>query len=324
MKRIHTILFGVRANVFYSLVSMVAGGKPLWYIQIFTTTSTLIFTIFFASVCSSWSGGLSGILADKEAKKPEKFTEGEWKHLLVNYLEPFSKSLSSFLLWANIGTGVLVVAAGAAFGYLLYRHQIRLVYAQAWFGLVAVYSLIWMVTSLLFYVKTEEVAGQYNGERKQEVPPPLDSIRNWGKNRTTSTIVGMVVFPTLLYLFLTFVAYRLYLKLEIYGNDDPERINRDFAPGSWVERKGAAEGGTWEREEVGVIMIKASDDADIQSGDDGMRKRRIGNPQNGTEVEAKLVGPEDVQQGVLVDAVQNDSVTGGWGGWLEDVFDYTF
>lgn len=317
-------IFRLQTNSYLLVVTMVAGGKPLWYIQLFTTFSTLVFTIFFASVCSSWSGGLSDILKDRDAKRPEKFQEKQWIHLLQNYVEPFSKSLTSFLLWFNLGSGLVVVAAGSAFGYLLYRHKIRLLYAQAWFGLVAIHSLMWMVTSIIFYTKTEQFAGQYDGDDKKEVPSPLDTIRNWGKYKSTSTIMGMVIFPTLLYLFLTFVAYRLYVKIEIYGNDDPERINRDFAPGSWVERKGAAEGGTWEREDVGMALIKASDDVDDPSTVEGMRQRRIATPQNGTEVEAKLVGPDDVQQAVLVDPMRNDSVTGGWGGWLEDVFDYTF
>jgi hypothetical protein len=321
MKFVHTIPFRPH---FFIVVAMVAGGKPLWYIQIFTTFSTLVFTVFITSVCSSWASGLSDILADSDTKRPENFREPEWARLLVNYVEPFRKYLSSYILWLSLGSGLTVFVYGAAFGYLLYRHRVRLFYAQGWFGLVAVYSLIWMATSILFYVKTQEVSEQYNGEGKQEVPPPLDSIRNWGRIRTTATIVGIVVFPTLLYLFLTFAAYRLYVKIEIYGNNDPSRINRDFAPGSWVERKGAADGGTWERDEVGGAVIKASDDDDKPASAEGMRQRRTATPQSSVEEEAKLVGPEDEQQAVLVKSMRSDSVTGGWGDWLEDVFDYTF
>jgi hypothetical protein len=290
---------------------MVAGGKPLWYIEIFTTGATLIFTIFYASVCASWSGGLAEVLSTPERKPPDY---PNWGHMLKD-IKPFQKWLTSYMLWLNLATGLTVTIAGAAFAYLLLRHKIRLLYSQIWFGLVALFTLVWMVSSIMFFVKTEELAGRVDLDFSNKVPTPLPAILAWGKKRTAATVIGMIVFPTLLYLFLTFVAYRHYVKIEIYGNDDPERINRDYAPGSWVERKGAAEGGTWEREEEeSDPLVKESEEIE------GLRQRRS----NGTTPAGTPPDGDAVQEAVLVDSLRNDSVTKGWGAWLEDVFDYTF
>jgi hypothetical protein len=286
---------------------MVAGGKPLWYLQLFTTGSALVLTVFFLSICLSWASGLS------DPARPPKYPIEEWDHLLREGIHPFRESLSSFMLWCNLGMGLTICACGAAFGYLLYREKTTLLYAHIWFGIVSAFTLVWMVTSIIFYVKTEELAGNLLSDQRQSFTGSLLSVYNWGKTRSGATAIGLIVFPTCLYLFLSFVAYRLSVKIEIYGNENPERATNSLAPGSWVERKAAADGGTWDREET-QPLVKAQEGsihgAVLVESD--------------TEQAAPVATLEEVQEAVIHEDVKEDNVTAGWGSWLEDVFDYTF
>jgi hypothetical protein len=295
---------------------MVAGGKPLWYLQIATTASTLILTVFFTATCMSWASGLG------EPVKPPKYPKDEWNQLVKERIEPFRASLKSAMLWINLAVGTAVVAGGAAFGYLMYRSKTKLLYSQIWFGLVAAFTLVWMICSIVFYVNTEELAGNLLSDHRQSLTGSLSSVYRWGKKRSGTTVIGLVIFPTGLYLFLTFVAYRLYSKLEIFGNEAPEKVNREYAPGTWVERSAAAEGGSWERDEA-APLVKA------QEGEEGAEPTTASQvalivPGDG-EAEEVIVKPlEEVQNAVLIEDAKTDSMTGGIGSWLEDVFDYTF
>jgi hypothetical protein len=301
-------------SLFRFFITMVAGGKPLWYLQIFTTGGALILTVFFLSLCLSWASGLNA------PARPPKYPQEEWDHLLREGVAPFRESLASYMLWFNLGMGLVISVAGAAFGYLLYREKTTLLYSQIWFGVVSAFTLMWMVTSIIFYVKTEELAGNILSDQRQFLIGSLQSVYNWGKTRSSATSIGMVVFPTCLYLFLSYVAYRLSVKIEIYGNDNPERVSRSLAPGSWVERKAAADGGTWDREETQpLVKVQGGSVAGavlVESGS-GLAK-------DDGETPAPVATLEEVQQAVLQEDVKEDNVTAGWGSWLEDVFDYTF
>lgn len=296
---------------------MAAGGKPLWYIQIFTTVATFILTVFYMSVCLNWSGGLDGM------QRPPKYPVDEWEILIETGIKPFKATLQGPLLWFNLGSGLLTTLGGAAFGYLLFRQRIRLFYSWIWFGLVGSFTIVWMVTSIIFYVDTEEIARQkIHEEHLQMLPTTLGTVYKWGKGKSAATVIGLIVFPTFLYIFLTFVAYRLYVKLEMFGNEDPERLSRDFRPGSWVERKQAADGGTWDREETAPLVTPPAElNTAPDSANDGLRQRRTPPPVQNSNAQPL----EEVQEGVLVGGTKRtDSMTGGWGAWLEDVFDYSF
>jgi hypothetical protein len=288
---------------------MVAGGKPLWYLQIFTTFSTFIFTIFFASTCINWAGGLDGL------SRPGKYPKDEWEMLTQNGIEPFRKKIQGTMLWTNLGMGLLLTLTGSAFAYLLYKQKIKLFYSWIWFGLVSAYTIVWTVTSILFYVETDDLARMIPEDFARSLSSTLATIHSWGKSKGAATIIGLIIFPIFLYLFLSFVAYRLYVKLEVYGNDNPEKRDRDYAPGSWVERKQAADGGTWEREEDETIPFVAPENKSL-------RNRKMPIVVEGAEPEGHKL--EEVQNGVTGLTVRNDSLGGGWGAWLEDVFDYTF
>ena len=297
---------------------MVAGGKPLWYLEIFTTGSTLILTIFFVATCISWSGGLDGVT------RPDRFPKDEWESLLKNGIEPFRKSLQGMLLWFNIATGMSTAIAGSAFAYLLYRQKIRVFFSWIWFGLVAAFTIVWMATSIILYVGIDDLARKFPDDLARSFSFPLSSIYRWGKSRSSATIIGLIIFPTVLYLFLTFVAYRLYVKLEIYGNENPEKRHREYAPGSWVERKQAAVGGTWEREEEeNVPLVKPPEAVSNIPNKGEIRNRKASPPPDNSDSDAKQL--VEVQHGVIAGgSARSDSLSGGWGNWLEDVFDYTF
>ncbi len=306
---------------------MVSGGRPLWYLQLFTTGAAFVLTIFFASVCLSWSSGLA------EIAKPPKYPQDEWDHFIKEGIRPYKDAISSALVWVNLACGLSVVCGGGAFGYLLYRRKVTLLYTKIWFGLVAVFTLVWMISSVVFYVKTEEVAGGVLSDHKQSITSPLSSVYSWGKKRSGATVIGLVVFPTCLYLFLTFVAYRLHVKIEIYGNENPENVNRDFAPGTWVERKAAAEGGTWEREEAVPLVVEGKEGVtkldptgNVTGADPTGAPQVVVAISTGENDEQQVVvqSLEEVQQAVLVEDAKTDNMTGGLGSWLEDVFDYTF
>lgn len=296
---------------------MVAGGRPLWYLQLFTTGSTFVFTVFFLSVCSSWASGLN------DPARPPKYPKDEWNHLVKEGIGPYKESLRSALLWINLIVGLAVVGCGAAFAYLMYKSKTKLLYSQVWFGLIAAFTLVWMLSSIVFYVRTEELAGCVLSDHRESLTGPLSSVYDWGKKRSGATVIGLIVFPTALYLFLTFVAYRLYVKLEIFGNENPEKVSREYAPGTWVERTAAAEGGSWEREEARSLVKEQEGATDAISGN-GTQVAVVITSGIG-EVEEVVVQPlNEIQNAVLVEDSKTDSMTGGVGSWLEDVFDYTF
>ena len=105
---------------------MVAGGKPLWYLQLFTTGGAFVLTVFFLSICFSWSSGLNA------PARPPKYPKDEWDHLLREGVDPFRQSLTSFMLWINMGVGILISIGGTAFAYLLYREKTTMFYTQVW------------------------------------------------------------------------------------------------------------------------------------------------------------------------------------------------
>ena len=98
---------------------MVAGGKPLWYIQIFTTVSAFILTIFFMSVCMNWSSGLDGM------PRPDKYPWDDWDTLKTAGFVPFREKLQGSLLWFNLGSGLLTTLGGSLFAYVLYQQKIK-------------------------------------------------------------------------------------------------------------------------------------------------------------------------------------------------------
>jgi hypothetical protein len=121
----------------------------------------------------------------------------------------------------------------------------------------------------------------------------------------------LIVFPTAAFIFLTFVSYRLYSKLQVFGNLNPDNIVADENhPASWFERKTGAEGGTWQRDPVPsfVPVVEV-----IPQDFDGA----------GGPTDEPLL-PSDAQKEAPVETAihQEGDVTGGWGSWLEDVFDY--
>jgi hypothetical protein len=308
---------------------MVAGGKPLWYLQVFTTFSTLVFTIFFTSVCLSWSGGLANV------SRPKKFPEDDWEATVEAFIIPFRTKLSASLLWFNLSVGLLTTIGGAIFGYLLYRRRIKLFYSWIWFGLVCAFTIVWMSTSIILSVEVSDLASRFDDpDYEKYLTGSLSSIYSWGKRRSSATIIGLIVFPTILYLFLSFVAYRLYVKLEIFGNENPENLRRDYAPGDWVERKKAAEGGTWHREEESMPLVVKPDIPVPENNEttantfssEGMRQRKSPPIFEGDYgEESNVVSLESVKTNVLTGGPNRaDSLTDGWGNWLEDVFDYTF
>ena len=275
---------------------MAAGGKPLWYLEMFTTFSILFLTIFFVSVVSSWSSGLKKIIADP-AENLGDFPEKDRKQLLKN-LKYFDESISGASLYCNLIVGFSVGAAGIAFAYLLYKEKIREIFGLVWFGLVSGFTLVWMVTTVVFYVALDEVSGPIPERHANLLSPPLSTIHKWGRTNLGSTIQGLVVWPTVAFLFLSFVAYRLHVKLSIFGNTNPDTVGAtETKPGSWFDRKSNAQGGTWERETDEVPLV-----------------------------EGEVVSDEaPLTEAVLVEGqLRSDSMTGGWAPWLEDVFDYTF
>lgn len=309
---------------FFFRKKMVAGGRPLWYLQTFTTGSMFILTIFFMSTCLSWMSGLTKIVEDpggnlREMPKPDQ-------DIMVKDSRVFLGTLKGGAFYCNVIMGVIGFISGAAFSYLLYRERAKVIYAQVWFGIVCSFSLIWMVTTIVLFVELDELAGRIPQKHVEHVPSPLSTIRKWGKDSSTSTAIGLIAFPVILFLFLSFVAYRLYVKLEVFGNQNPDQIATENRPGSWFERKGGAEGGTWERsQDPGESLLVSAVNAQlVYEGEDAggsllMRKRKEGG-------EGDEFKPPRITQAELVqeELRSNEAGGGGWASWLEDVFDYTF
>jgi len=284
---------------------MVAGGKPLWYLEVFTTVSTLFLTLFFMAVCLSWSTGLGKLINDSESLLSE-FPQDRRKKLLDD-CSAFREFLLGGTFYSNVLLGLIVSILGGVFGYLMLRERVKVLHSQIWLATVSVYTLVWMVTSIVFFVELEELARTLK-KHVEHIPSPLNSIYKWGEENTSSTVIGLVITPTILFLFLSFVAYRLYVKIEIFGNQNPERIATENTPGSWFERQGGAEGGTWERESHKIDddrpLVKAQEDS--------------------AEVNREDIDGDITKEGHLTRSLRADSVSNGWGAWLEDVFDYTF
>ena len=305
---------------------MVAGGKPLWYLELFTTFSTFFLTIFFLWVCLSWSAGISKIV--QNPKTELEFYPETNRGKLAKNCSDFLSVLKGGTFYVNLAVGSIVISLGSAMGYLMMREKTNVLYSKIWFGAISSYTLVWMVTSIVFFTEVEELASAI-GKNVEHVKPPLTTIYKWGHENKGSTVVGLVVAPTSIFLFLSFVAYRLYAKIEVFGNQNPERIATENTPGSWFERQGGAEGGTWEREppnfggEARQSLVKA----------------QVMNVDGATESNRPIVqfspDPQTNNDDAMVDIVQesaplenkplrSDSHTAGLGTWLEDIFDYTF
>ena len=304
---------------------MVAGGRPLWYLELFTTFSTLFLTLFFAGICLSWSSGLAKIVDDPQAQLANY--PSNKRHQLAKYCNEFKEILQGGTLISNMVLGLLLVLLGSTFGYLLHRERAKLIYSKIWFAIVSSYTLVWMVTSIVFYTELAELAGRIGDEFGNEVPVPLNTINKWGKDNSTSTVIGLVIWPTLLFLFLSFAAYRLYIKLSVFGNHNPERIATENTPGSWFARQSGAEGGTWERESaLGDPLVKAQamQDDFPSNGDASDNHDNEGTGFAHTDETKRSITQVHAPGQVEPKPLRSDSVTSGWGTWLEDVFDYTF
>ena len=309
---------------------MVSGGKPLWYLQMGTTGATFFFTVFFMGLLVSWAKGIDSILADYEAEGGGqgkrtvedlgKESKLEWyphhhRAHFMEFLYDFRRTIRASTLWFNLIPVLVCVAGGVFFAYTLYKTKTRVLYAQVWFGLVSVYALVWMVTSVVLYVDLEELAGEVHKDARELVPNPLRTMLKWGRENTSTTVIMLIVVPTALYLFLSFVAYRLYSKLEVYENEDPDKPATEYAPGSWIERKTAAEGGTWEAvAEPEILTATMDEEVTVEPAEAPLLRRP-----------SLLKEEEKVQQAELIETkLRDESVSGNIGGWLEDIFDYTF
>ena len=291
---------------------MVAGGKPLWYIQVFTTFSAFVLTIVFMSVSLSWSKGLRAVVADPN-------TTLRTTHLLhidkvVESAKVLIETLTGVGLYFNVGVGFTVVVAGSLFGFLLYKEKVKPIYSLVWFWLVSAFTLVWMVTSIVFFVEVEETAGRALMNFDLAGQRPLTAIQNWGHYNSSSTVIGLIVAPTIVFMFLSFVAYRHNTKLLIFGNANPDNVATENTPGSWFDRKAGAEGGTWEREPVEEEPAY-SDNAQVSGL---VQRRSVKLDEDGAVIaEATMVDEQGLHG-------RHGSMTGGWGSWVEDVFDYTF
>jgi hypothetical protein len=300
---------------------MVAGGRPLWYIQSFTTFSMLFLTLFFMGVCLSWGSGLRQIMEDPGGHLQD-MTPKE-RQFIVNWSTVLLETVKGANFFVNMGFGLLASAAGVAFSYALYREKVQLIYCKIWFATVCSYTLIWMVTSIVFYVELDEIAGRIH-KYIAHLPPPLTTVHKWGKENSGATAIALIAFPVILFLFLSFVAYRLYVKINIYGNSSTDHIATETHPGSWFERQIGAEGGTWEREPTDPMIGTNSQPPLVNAqGDEvstfSLFRRRQTTSQMGGEEKPFVAAATLVEE-----EVSRDTVTGGWGSWLEDVFDYTF
>ena len=297
---------------------MVSGGKPLWIVELFTTFCTFFFAIFFLGIVSSWASGISKeVLAPyqggKEAGDEEIFDwwpKGKPTDGFIVELTNFQATLRGWAPYVNLGVGLVTGIAGLVLGYFMYRRRVRVLYAKIWIGLVVTYTMVWMVSAVVTFVDLEEIVSVLTVaprsvcgkappgacHQPDQYPRVLKNLLKWGFDNRGLTIGLFIAFPTLLFSFFSFAAYRLFVKLDLYGNTAPDKPAGEYAPGSWVERQSAAEGGHWSRTESAKLI-------DSQLVDEpGYTKE--------PSSEAHMA--------------RDNSMTGGWGQWLDDLFDYRF
>ena len=305
---------------------MVSGGKPLWYLELLTTFSIFFLTVFFAATLASWSSGISEILENPKDHLTTFFAP-EKEHDIVKNLAYMKHTITGATFFFNLGMGSVAAVAGTIFGYLLYKEKVKPFYGMVWFVVVCCFTLVWMVTSVIFYVDLEKVAARITPlkDYQDDLTSPLSTMREWGKLNKTSTVLGLIVGPTAGFLFLCFVAYRLNSKLEVFGNLNPDNIVADEThPGSWFERKTGAEGGTWQREAPPQIV----------EGEPLMPEEKVASGlfkkvETATEQSKNAQMMDDDVLTTDASPTSDQMVTkeeqqAGWGNWLEDVFDYTF
>jgi hypothetical protein len=289
---------------------MVSGGKPLWYLEMFTTFSIFVLTIFFSSTLGSWASGLYSILDDPEHTKL-------YTKVYIDYMKDFARTMRGATFYFNLGMGLLATISGAILGYLIYKEKVKHLYGLVWFGIVSSFTLVWMITSVIFYCDLSGIAtltkpSKTIEDKDQFDVAPLPTIRRWGHDNSGATVQGLVVFPTAAFLFLSFVAYRLYSKLQVFGNINPDNVVADENhPASWFERKTGAEGGTWQRESAVPAFVPIVEV--IPQDYDGS------NEPNDQPLLADDVKKQPTAETTIH---RQGDVTGGWGSWLEDVFDY--
>jgi len=231
-------------------------------------------------------------------------------------MKDFARTMRGATFWFNLVIGVLATLSGAAFGYLLYKEKVKEIHGLIWFSIVSSFTLVWMITSIIFYCDLESIAQLTKPKNKNDDGDefdvsPLLTIRKWGHDSSSATVQGIVVFPTALFLFLSFVAYRLYSKLQVFGNINPDTVVADEThPASWFERKTGAEGGTWQRESVPAFVPVVEVIPQDYDGASGPNEEPLLNS-----------GPKG-DQSVDTTLHKQGDVSGGWGSWLEDVFDY--
>jgi hypothetical protein len=310
---------------------MVAGGKPLWYLEMLTTFSIFFLTVFFAGVLGSWSAGLARVI-DNPKEHLDHFPPDQIPSLVKNF-QYLRHTITGATFYFNLCVGSVAAISGALFGYLLYKEKVKSIYGMVWFGIVCSFTIVWMVTSVIFYVDLEEVASRIKVKTSEvdDLSAPISTIRKWGKDNSTSTVLGLIVGPTAGFLFLCFVAYRLNSKLEVFGNLNPDMIVVDEThPGSWFERKTGAEGGTWERESPAQIVEgeplmeerKSGKFPLLQRVEEAVERKQGSLREDDvltTDASPVVGGNPDGQEMITKEEQQQ-----GWGNWLEDVFDYTF
>jgi len=310
---------------------MVAGGKPLWYLEMLTTFSIFFLTVFFAGVLGSWSAGLARVI-DNPKEHLDHFSPDQIPSLVKNF-QYLRHTITGATFYFNLCVGSVAAISGALFGYLLYKEKVKSIYGMVWFGIVCSFTIVWMVTSVIFYVDLEEVASRIKVKTSEvdDLSAPISTIRKWGKDNSTSTVLGLIVGPTAGFLFLCFVAYRLNSKLEVFGNLNPDMIVADEThPGSWFERKTGAEGGTWERESPAQIVEgeplmeerKSGKFPLLQRVEEAVERKQGSLREDDvltTDASPVVGGNTDGQEMITKEEQQQ-----GWGNWLEDVFDYTF
>lgn len=275
-----------------------------------TTFAVLFLTVFFVFVMATWRSGITEAL--ENPGEHLSYIPEERLARFVKDLGHFNARISGSTFYFPLAVGLVVSAGGTAFGYALYKEKAKESYALIWFGMVCSFTLVWMVTTIIFYVDLTGVAGGFGKKIQDELEAPFTMINSWGKKKAGTTAIALIVGPTIGFLFLSFVAYRLYIKLSIFGNQNPDIVGiaTETKPGSWFDRQTGAEGGTWQREPdeatVAPPLLQANSMASNGGGEQSYER-------SGTVEEEK---PPVV--------LQADNPGGALGTWLEDVFDYTF
>ncbi len=291
---------------------MVAAGKPLWYLQMATTGAVCLLTLFFISVMASWHSGIDEILEDA-THALEKYPEGKRGNLL-KYLADFTRRISGSTFYFPLVVGFTVGGLGSAFSYSLYKEKAKELFGLVWFGLVCSFTLVWMVTSIIFYVDVTFIGKKFNKEEAYYLEPPLSTLYSWGRENATGTALWLIVVPTLTFIFLSFASYRLYVKLSVFGNANPDIVGEatETKPGSWFDRQTGAEGGTWQREEEKIVAPGSLKQTNVVDSKTGI-------------IRPEIVVVELDEKKPVLGAANVDQVGGAeLGNWLEDVFDYTF